>query len=69
MTSVRTMWGIDLSKIGKEFGKDFLDNVQSSLTEFRDKGWIALTDNTAVLTTEGKLFADHIAAELFFEHE
>jgi oxygen-independent coproporphyrinogen-3 oxidase len=67
MTSLRTSWGCDLNelkKIGGEFEKFFLKNVIPFITnelveEKRNRIYI--------LTEKGKLLADNIAMELFWE--
>ena len=58
MTSLRTMDGISLEIAGK-------DLLQKS-KKFIDSGLIKLENNSLILTKEGKLLADGIAAELFF---
>ena len=70
MTSLRTSWGMDLHKISKLFGPDYAKLVELGLEGFLDKNWLIHKDQIITLTTEGKLFADHIALELFvFEKE
>lgn len=65
MTSLRTIWGTDLLLVEKEFGSDFKNRLIESFEEFQEKEWVNRSDNTFRLTKEGKLFADHIASELF----
>lgn len=65
MTSIRTMWGMDLRKIETDFGKGYAEQIRESLDEAFDKDWIKEQDKNIALTQKGKLFADHIAAELF----
>ena len=69
MTSLRTIWGMDLAKIEADFGSDYRQLVTSAMEEFLDKGWINIDENIVRLTKEGKLFADNIAAELFVDTE
>ncbi len=69
MTSLRTMWGTDLDKINSEFGQHYATLTQQQAQVFIEKGQLQLKHNTLQLTTEGKLFADGIAAELFAEEE
>ncbi|EOR95176.1 putative radical SAM family enzyme, NOT coproporphyrinogen III oxidase, oxygen-independent [Arcticibacter svalbardensis MN12-7] len=70
MTSLRTMWGMDLSKIDRDFGSGYSTEIEKSAEEFFDKGWIIKKDpNTLVLTDAGMLFSDHIASELFIDEE
>jgi len=65
MTSLRTMWGTDLQKIKADFGKEFLEETQYNLRSFEGKDWLVISGDKIKLTQSGKLFADHIASELF----
>jgi len=65
MTSLRTMWGTDLKKINADFGKDFLEETTYNLKNFEDKDWLIIDGDNIRLSKNGKLFADHIASELF----
>ncbi|MDX1943748.1 MAG: radical SAM family heme chaperone HemW [Saprospiraceae bacterium] len=68
MTSLRTMWGIKLPDI-QAFGKDFEAHFLQTVPSFIEKGWIFEKDNSFILSTKGKLFADFISAELFKDVE
>lgn len=65
MTSLRTSKGMDLNKISDQFGSDYSNEIKSNLEVFNEKNWLLIKNNEITLTTEGKLFADHIASELF----
>ncbi len=67
MTSLRTQWGLDLARIGDAFGSGYRTLIEAALDEFLEKEQVAKLDNLVTLTREGKLFADHIAAQLFVE--
>ena len=69
MTSLRTMWGTDLMKIKNNYGKIFLEDTLKNIIPFIQKDWLKNEDDKLVLTMEGKLFADHIASELFLLKE
>lgn len=69
MTSLRTMWGTDLQKIGNEFGKIFLEDTLKNIVPFLQRDWLKNEDNKLILTPDGKLFADYIASELFLLDE
>ncbi|PYF76111.1 radical SAM family heme chaperone HemW [Pedobacter nutrimenti] len=71
MTSLRTMWGTDLEKIERDFGKVYREETRFNIKPFLDNHWLNLEENHFRLSPEGKLFADHIASELFLieEHE
>ncbi|MFA6946992.1 MAG: radical SAM family heme chaperone HemW [Pedobacter sp.] len=65
MTSLRTSRGMDLQSITEKFGSDYSNEISNSLEPFLDKEWISMKEQVLTLTREGKLFADHIASELF----
>lgn len=65
MTSLRTMWGIDLEKINADFGKDFSSETAHNIAQLDNKDWLIMEGTTVRLSPEGKLFADHIASALF----
>lgn len=66
MTSLRTMWGLDLNKLNA-IAPASAGELLKAARPFLDKGWIEQKDKTIYLTRSGKLYADHIAAELFFD--
>jgi oxygen-independent coproporphyrinogen III oxidase len=66
MISLRTREGCDLAVVNKRFGQDSMLSLRKKAERHVSEekmGWIG--DNLA-LTREGKLFADGIAADLFF---
>ena len=65
LTSLRTKWGTDLDTVKSKFGDELALATKKNATEFMEKGWLVLENNTLFLTDEGKLFADYIASELF----
>ena len=70
MTSLRTMWGIDLRKVANDFDPQIKDKLLAAADEYLSKNWLAFADEKLILTREGKLYADLIASELFItEHE
>jgi oxygen-independent coproporphyrinogen-3 oxidase len=69
MTSLRTQWGTDLTRINTDFGRTFAEDTQKLIKPFIANGQLVLQENIVKLTNEGKLFADGIAAELFAENE
>ncbi|MGY3052775.1 oxygen-independent coproporphyrinogen-3 oxidase [Pedobacter sp. UYEF25] len=69
MTSLRTMWGLDLQAIEQDFGSAFLLETKKQFPIFFEKNWIEQRDETVFLTQSGKLFADHIASEMFVLNE
>ena len=65
MISLRTSRGMDLQKITEKFGSGYASELLGGLEPFLDKGWVKIQEQVVSLTLNGKLFADHIAAELF----
>ncbi len=65
MTSLRTMWGLDLDKLNS-IAVGSSEIVLKSAIALFEKGWIEEKKSIIYLTQTGKLYADHIAAELFF---
>ena len=63
MTSLRTMWGIDLEYVETMFEKEGYDYVINLAGKFRDYGLMKLEKNSLVLTNQGKLISDNIISE------
>ena len=66
MTTLRTMEGIDLQLLKKNFGESNHDILIKESNKYINSGKLILQDHNLVLTREGKLFADGIAADLFY---
>jgi oxygen-independent coproporphyrinogen-3 oxidase len=66
MTSLRTSKGMNLQLITLKFGSDYANEIYNSLEPLIEKEWVTINEQIVTLTREGKLFADHIASELFF---
>ena len=63
MTSLRTMWGIDLEYVERTFEKEGYDYVVNLAGKFRDYGLITQDKKNLVLTSQGKLISDNIISE------
>jgi oxygen-independent coproporphyrinogen-3 oxidase len=63
MTSLRTMWGIDLDYVEKAFEKEGYDYVINLSSKFRKYGLMRQDDNSLVLTDQGKMISDNIISE------
>ncbi len=66
MTSLRTMEGLDLMKVNDEFGTQYKEELVVKSNKFLLNKRLSAKHTSLILTTEGKLFADGIAADLFF---
>jgi oxygen-independent coproporphyrinogen-3 oxidase len=64
MTSLRTMWGIDLDYVEGMFQKEGYDYVVNLSGKFKSYGLMKLEKNSLVLTNQGKLISDNIISEL-----
>ncbi len=67
MTGIRTKWGINLMMIENTYGKEVIEEMQYNLQENAQQSWYRIENNVLTLTKEGKLFADKIASDLFFD--
>lgn len=65
MTSLRTSWGLDLNTLNG-IAAGAATELSKVAQPYFEKGWISQHQNNITLTQTGKLYADHIAAELFF---
>lgn len=66
MTSLRTMEGLDLDAVKEKFGEEKSLILEDQSIRFQKNRRLKCIDKKLILTTEGKLFADGIAADLFF---
>ena len=66
MTSLRTIEGLDLNYVEKKFGKNQCIDLINASVKWKEGGKILVVNDKIILTREGKLFADGIAADLFF---
>lgn len=67
MTSLRTMWGCDLEKIEQEWGSAVANDIERRSYRYMEQNQVAMNERKLTLTSKGKLFADKIAGELFWE--
>jgi len=65
MTALRTTWGLDLNKLNT-IAAAAANQLLVEAEPFFDKEWIKKESDIITLTQTGKLYADHIASELFF---
>ncbi|MDB5008100.1 MAG: coproporphyrinogen oxidase [Mucilaginibacter sp.] len=65
MTSLRTVWGLDLNKLYSIAAGSPAQLLIAARRYFENE-WIQQKDDIIYLTQTGKLYADHIASELFF---
>jgi oxygen-independent coproporphyrinogen-3 oxidase len=66
MTALRTIEGIDTKYISKKFGEVASSKIKVASSKYEATGKLKIENEKIILTREGKLFADGIAADLFF---
>ena len=69
MTSLRTMWGIDLDYVDNKFEKKGYDYLINLAGKFIDYGMMKHENKTLVLTNQGKMISDNIISELMLPPE
>lgn len=65
LTSLRTQWGAEKDKI-LAFYPQFFQQNERILQKYIEQGLLQVTTDRILLSTEGKFFADQIAADLFW---
>lgn len=65
MTSLRTMWGVDMTTVAQRFGNAKRQLLEAQLAPYLQAGQLVLIDHHLRLTNEGKLLADGIISDLF----
>lgn len=66
MTSLRTIEGLNLGYVKTKFGEEKSNKLKVMSSKYANAGRLKIVDDRLILTKEGKLFADGIAADLFF---
>ena len=66
MTSLRTIEGLDIQIIKEKFGEKMSSDIKTASEKWKAGGKLLVSNEKIILTKEGKLFADGIAADLFF---
>lgn len=63
MTSLRTMWGIDLEYVEKAFDKESYDYLVNLSGKFKNYGLMKSEGHFLILTNQGKMISDNIISE------
>lgn len=66
MTSLRTLEGLNLNYVTEKFGSNYSNKLLSEASGKKHLSRLQVLNSHLILTNEGKLFADGIAANLFF---
>ena len=65
MTSLRTVWGCDISLVRLEFGPDYASKLLTASDRQIKNGSLVYKGSKLFLTAKGKIFADGITVDLF----
>lgn len=65
MTGLRTIWGISLDRIEREFGNSYLDYLNQQAAKYIEDHLLFVDDNILRTTKSGKFLSDGIASDLF----
>ncbi|NOR87222.1 MAG: radical SAM family heme chaperone HemW [Bacteroidales bacterium] len=65
MTGIRTKWGVSILDMESRFPKEWILKLEERAKEFIQNGHLVKMDGVYVLSPQGKLYADGIAAEFF----
>ncbi|WP_343589819.1 radical SAM family heme chaperone HemW [Flavobacterium sp.] len=66
MTGLRTIWGVSLERIEKEFGSEYLNYLLEQSQKFLNDGLLSIENNILKPTPKGKFLTDGIASDLFY---
>ena len=69
MTSLRTMWGIDLEYVERTFEKEGYDYVINTAGKFINYGMMRQDNNHLILTNQGKMISDNIISEFMMPED
>ena len=65
MTGLRTIWGVSVEKIGKDFGLTYKNYVLKQAQKHIEEHLLFLDGDTLLVTKKGKFLSDGIASNLF----
>jgi oxygen-independent coproporphyrinogen-3 oxidase len=65
MTGLRTIWGVSLDRIAREFGNKKYEYLIAQAAKFISDGLLVIEDDILKTTPKGKFLTDGIASDLF----
>jgi oxygen-independent coproporphyrinogen III oxidase len=69
MTSLRTMWGVDLDYVERMFEKEGYDYIINLSGKFINYGLMKQEKNTLILTSQGMMISDNIISEFMMPED
>ena len=67
MTSLRTMWGLDLNRFKQQFGEQHTNTLMQNIQSAENNGLLITNENIITISWRGKFLADGIISDLFFD--
>lgn len=67
LTSLRTIWGVDLKHLENKYGIAMTPVMKNTIESLIESGLATVNKDHLILTRKGKLLADHISMKLFIE--
>ncbi len=65
LTSLRTVWGVDLIYLKNKYQVNLLEEKQHELELYQNEKMLSIINGHVLLSRKGKLLADYIASKLF----
>lgn len=65
MTGLRTIWGVSLDKIKKDFGNSYAEYLIKQVQKFLNDDLVFIEENILKPTKKGKFLTDGIASDMF----
>jgi len=65
MTGLRTIWGVSVNRVEKEFGNKYKDYLLQQSQKHLDEHLLYLDGDTLLVTKKGKFLSDGLASDLF----
>ena len=66
MTGLRTIWGVSLDRVEKEFGVEYLNYLNKQTKKYLDDDLLFIEIDILKPTKKGKFLTDGIASDLFY---
>lgn len=66
MTGLRTMWGVSVKRVEKDFGKKYKEYLLQQAQKHLEEHLLFLDGDTLLATKKGKFLSDGISSDLFF---
>lgn len=65
MTGLRTMWGVSVNRVEKEFGTKYMEYLLQQAQKHLEEHLLYLDGDTLLVTKKGKFLSDGVSSDLF----